>query len=40
MIGRSIDAKKMAELNQEVDKYKDFMRIDVDEENASPPYKT
>ncbi|CAO2816696.1 unnamed protein product [Amaranthus hypochondriacus] len=40
VIGRSKDAKKMAELNQEVDKYKDFMRIDVDEENASPPYKT
>ncbi|XP_057248643.1 probable beta-1,3-galactosyltransferase 12 isoform X2 [Beta vulgaris subsp. vulgaris] len=40
VIGRSKDAKKMAHLNEEVEKYKDFMRIDVDEEYASPPYKT
>ncbi|XP_021763704.1 probable beta-1,3-galactosyltransferase 12 [Chenopodium quinoa] len=40
VIGRSKDAKKMAALNQEVDKYKDFLRIDVDEDHASPPHKT
>ncbi|KAL2940366.1 putative beta-1 3-galactosyltransferase 12 [Bienertia sinuspersici] len=40
VIGRSRDAKKMANLTQEVDKYKDFMRIDVEEDHASSPYKT
>lgn len=39
MIGRSKDAKKMAELSQEVDKYKDFMLIDVEEEYVKLPYK-
>ncbi|KAH9621000.1 hypothetical protein KSS87_021903 [Heliosperma pusillum] len=40
VIGRSKDAKKMSELSQEVDQYKDFMLIDVEEEYAKLPYKT
>lgn len=40
VIGRSKDAKKMADLSQEVNKYKDFLRIDVEEDYAGSPYKT
>ncbi|KAK4786368.1 hypothetical protein SAY86_003057 [Trapa natans] len=40
VIGRSKDGKKMSTLKQEIEKYRDFMLIDVDEENSSPPYKT
>ena len=39
LIGRSKDAKKMALLEKEVDKYKDFMFIDVEEEYLKLPYK-
>ncbi|GMG99111.1 hypothetical protein Nepgr_000951 [Nepenthes gracilis] len=38
--GRSKDAKKIAELEKEVDMYKDFMLIDVEEEYVKLPYKT
>ena len=40
VIGRSKDAKMMAELSKEMDKYKDFMVIDIEEEYAKLPYKT
>ncbi|XP_059657041.1 probable beta-1,3-galactosyltransferase 12 [Cornus florida] len=40
VIGRSKDAKKMAALEKEVEKYKDFMLIDVEEEYLKLPYKT
>ncbi|KAK6912820.1 Glycosyl transferase, family 31 [Dillenia turbinata] len=40
VIGRSKDAKKMADLAKEVEKYKDFMLIDVEEEYLKLPYKT
>ncbi|XP_074317315.1 putative beta-1,3-galactosyltransferase 12 [Silene latifolia] len=40
VIGRSKDAKKMSELSQEVDQYKDFMLTDIEEEYAKLPYKT
>ncbi|GAB4837105.1 hypothetical protein Ancab_002016 [Ancistrocladus abbreviatus] len=40
VIGRSKDAKKMAKLEKEVEMYKDFMLIDVEEEYARLPYKT
>ncbi|KAJ6914844.1 beta-1,3-galactosyltransferase 12 [Populus alba x Populus x berolinensis] len=40
VIGRSKDAKKMAQLEKEVDKYRDFMLIDVEEEYLKLPYKT
>ncbi|KAK9699760.1 hypothetical protein RND81_08G194500 [Saponaria officinalis] len=40
VIGRSKDAKKMAELSREVDQYKDFMLIDIEEEHARLPSKT
>ncbi|KAL8166519.1 hypothetical protein V2J09_008018 [Rumex salicifolius] len=40
VIGHSKDKKKMVELGKEVDKYKDFMLIDMDEEYAKLPYKT
>lgn len=40
VIGRSKDAKMMAELSEEMDKYKDFMVIDIEEEYAKLPYKT
>ncbi|XP_057959299.1 probable beta-1,3-galactosyltransferase 12 [Malania oleifera] len=40
VIGRSKDVKKMAELEEEVEKYKDFMLIDVEEEYMKLPYKT
>lgn len=40
VIGRSKDSKKMAELDKEIDKYKDFMLIDIEEEYSQLPYKT
>ena len=40
VIGHSKDAKKMAQLEKEVDKYRDFMLIDVEEEYLKLPYKT
>lgn len=40
VLGRSKDAKKMAQLEKEVDKYRDFMLIDVEEEYLKLPYKT
>ncbi|GMY28865.1 probable beta-1,3-galactosyltransferase 12 isoform X1 [Fagus crenata] len=40
VIGRSKDAKKMAELHKEVEKYKDFIRIDIEEEYLKLPYKS
>ncbi|KAK9273651.1 hypothetical protein L1049_018461 [Liquidambar formosana] len=40
VIGRPKDAKKMAQLEKEVEKYKDFMLIDVEEEYLRLPYKT
>ncbi|XP_010526149.1 PREDICTED: probable beta-1,3-galactosyltransferase 12 [Tarenaya hassleriana] len=40
VIGRSKDAKKMAELQKEIEKYRDFMLIDVEEEYLRLPYKT
>ncbi|XP_065851353.1 probable beta-1,3-galactosyltransferase 12 isoform X2 [Euphorbia lathyris] len=40
VIGRSKDAKKMAQLDKEIDKYRDFMLIDVEEKYLRLPYKT
>lgn len=40
VIGRSKDAKKMLDLEKEVEKYKDFMLIEVEEEYLKLPYKT
>lgn len=40
VIGRTKDAKKMAELEKEIDKYKDFMIIDIEEEYLRLPNKT
>uniref|UniRef100_A0A2P2JHR4 Hexosyltransferase n=1 Tax=Rhizophora mucronata TaxID=61149 RepID=A0A2P2JHR4_RHIMU len=40
VIGRSKDAKKMAQLRKEVNKYRDFMLIDVEEQYLKLPYKT
>ncbi|XP_068648180.1 probable beta-1,3-galactosyltransferase 12 [Aristolochia californica] len=40
VIGRTKDPKKMAGLEKEVEKYNDFMLIDVEEEYARLPYKT
>ncbi|XP_052210012.1 probable beta-1,3-galactosyltransferase 12 isoform X1 [Diospyros lotus] len=40
VIGRSKDAKRMAELEKEIQQYKDFMLIDVEEEYLKLPYKT
>ncbi|KAL9440356.1 hypothetical protein AB3S75_019088 [Citrus x aurantiifolia] len=40
VIGKSEDAKKMAQLEKEIDKYRDFMLIDVQEEYLKLPYKT
>ena len=40
VIGRSKDAKKMAELHKEVEKYKDFIRIDIEEDYLKLPYKS
>ncbi|XP_010262123.1 PREDICTED: probable beta-1,3-galactosyltransferase 12 [Nelumbo nucifera] len=40
VIGRSKDTKKMMDLEKEVEKYNDFMLIDVEEEYLRLPYKT
>lgn len=40
VIGRSKDAKKMEDLEKEIEKYKDFMIIDIEEEYLKLPYKT
>lgn len=40
VIGRTKDAQKMAELEKEMEKYTDFMLIDVEEEYHKLPYKT
>lgn len=40
VIGRSKDAGKMARLHKEIDKYRDFMLIDVEEEYLKLNYKT
>ncbi|CAI0448410.1 unnamed protein product [Linum tenue] len=40
VIGYSRDAKKMAELQKEVEKYRDFLIIDNEEEYLKLPYKT
>lgn len=40
VIGRTKDAHKMAALGKEVEKYKDFMLIDVEEDYLKLPYKT
>lgn len=40
VIGRTKDAKKMAELEKEIEKYNDFMIIDVEEEYLKLKYKT
>lgn len=40
VIGRTKDAKKMSQLQKEVEKYKDFLIIDVEEEYLKLPYKT
>lgn len=40
VIGRSKDTKKMARLEKEIEKYRDFMLIDVEEEYLRLPYKT
>ncbi|XP_058069020.1 probable beta-1,3-galactosyltransferase 12 isoform X2 [Magnolia sinica] len=40
VIGRTKDAKKMAALQKEVDQYKDFMLIDIEEDYLRLPYKT
>ncbi|KAE8658063.1 putative beta-1,3-galactosyltransferase 12 [Hibiscus syriacus] len=40
VIGKSKDAKKMAMLEKEIEKYRDFMLIDVEEEYLKLPYKT
>ncbi|XAR70796.1 Galactosylxylosylprotein 3-beta-galactosyltransferase [Bertholletia excelsa] len=40
VIGRSKDMKKMRELEKEIDQYKDFLLIDIEEEYLKLPYKT
>ncbi|XP_010472638.1 PREDICTED: probable beta-1,3-galactosyltransferase 12 [Camelina sativa] len=40
IIGRSKDAKKMAELEKEIKEYRDFVLLDVEEEYVRLPYKT
>ncbi|CAA7036856.1 unnamed protein product [Microthlaspi erraticum] len=40
VIGRSKDAKKMADLEEEIKKYRDFVILDVEEEYLRLPYKT
>ncbi|KAM2754076.1 hypothetical protein PS2_016282 [Malus domestica] len=40
VIGRSKDSKKMAELQKEIDKYRDFLVIDINEEYPNLPWKT
>ncbi|XP_020531657.1 probable beta-1,3-galactosyltransferase 12 isoform X1 [Amborella trichopoda] len=40
VIGHTKDVKKMAELEEEIEKYNDFMVIDVEEDYLKLPYKT
>ncbi|KAK8509215.1 hypothetical protein V6N12_018301 [Hibiscus sabdariffa] len=40
VIGKSKDAKKMTMLEKEIEQYRDFMLIDVEEEYLKLPYKT
>ncbi|KAJ4708195.1 Hexosyltransferase [Melia azedarach] len=40
VIGRSKDVKKMGQLEKEIDKYRDFLLIDVEEQYLKLPYKT
>eukprot|EP01018_Ginkgo_biloba_P000174 Gb_40832 [translate_table: standard] len=40
VIGRKNDEQKMEELEKEMEKYSDFMRIDIEEEYEKLPYKT
>lgn len=40
VIGRSKDPKKMAKLSEEVEQYKHFLLLDVEDEYAKLPYKT
>ncbi|XP_077211791.1 putative beta-1,3-galactosyltransferase 12 isoform X2 [Tasmannia lanceolata] len=40
VIGRAKDAKKMADLEKEVEKYNDFVLIDIEEDYLKLPYKT
>ncbi|KAL6215314.1 hypothetical protein ACLB2K_014745 [Fragaria x ananassa] len=40
VIGRSKDSKKMAELQKEIDQYRDFLVIDIKDEYVSLPWKT
>ncbi|MBA0568243.1 hypothetical protein Golob_005750 [Gossypium lobatum] len=40
VIGKSKDVKKMTMLEKEIEKYRDFMLIDVEEEYLKLPYKT
>jgi hypothetical protein len=40
VIGKSKDAKKMAELEKEIKEYRDFVLLDTEEEYIRLPYKT
>lgn len=40
IIGKTADSRKMAELNEEIKKYNDFVRIDFEEEYLNLPKKT
>lgn len=40
VIGRTSDTRKMADLDKEIEKYKDFIRLDVEEEYLKLPQKT
>ncbi|KAL6208018.1 hypothetical protein ACLB2K_018970 [Fragaria x ananassa] len=40
VLGRSKDSKKMAELQKEIDQYRDFLVIDIKDEYVSHPWKT
>lgn len=40
VIGRDKDGHKMAEIEKEVDKYRDILRVDIEEDYNKLPYKT
>lgn len=40
VIGKTADSRKMAELDEEIEKYNDFLRIDFEEEYLNLPKKT
>ncbi|MCO5577378.1 hypothetical protein L7F22_031210 [Adiantum nelumboides] len=40
IIGKTADSRKMAELDEEIEKYSDFLRIDFEEEYLNLPRKT